>query len=255
MLRWALDYTAVDLKKLTPPHFSDATFTDMNHMAIHYFILLYPIFMAGCAVYFLYLAFTYIFEFIWRKIQERTYCFINVKYDDAAFKWINTYMQEKKLIAKDRNLRCTIKKQSGNWWEEIFKVKDEKAKPEIEFKTGQGDHAFYFEDTLIWVNHSIGKTILTGWNRTPTEPEELYIVTYGTDTTVLKKFIETAMDFCLDKDKDKISIYELHRWWNGWTKVQMKKPRSIESVILDKDNSQMLCDDIRKFQNSESWYF
>lgn len=63
------------------------------------------------------------------------------------------------------------------------------------------------------------------------------------------------MNYCLDKDKDKITIYELHRWFNGWTKAQKKKPRTLESVILDKDNSEMLCKDIKKFQDSEKWYF
>ena len=59
------------------------------------------------------------------------------------------------------------------------------------------------------------------------------------------------MKHCNEKDKEKISIYELHRWGNFWTKVQMKKPRPIESVILDKNNAQMLCDDIKVFQNSQ----
>lgn len=116
-------------------------------------------------------------------MQEKTYCYINIKYDDDSFTWINTYMSEKGLIKEDRNLRCSIKA-AGNspWWEEIFKVKDEKAKPDVEFKTGAGDHVFTYKGKKIWVHHAIGKTILTGWSRTPTEPEELYIVTYGNNT-------------------------------------------------------------------------
>lgn len=62
------------------------------------------------------------------------------------------------------------------------------------------------------------------------------------------------MDYCINKDKDKVIIYELHRWYNGWTKVQKKTPRTLESVILDKNNAQRLCDDIVKFQESEKWY-
>ena len=107
--------------------------------------------------------------------------------DDDSFTWVNRYMQEKKLIEEDRNLRCSIKKAgSKNWWEEIFKVKDEKAKPEVEFKTGAGDHIFQFRGKTIWVHHSIGEAILTGWENTPTEPEELYVSTYGKDTSILK---------------------------------------------------------------------
>jgi chaperone BCS1 len=104
------------------------------------------------------------------------------------------------------------------------------------------------------VHHSIGDPILTGWENTPTEPEELYISTYGKDTSILKQFIEECMHYCIEKDKDKIAIYELHRWFNGWTKVQKKKPRPIESVILDKDNTKMLCEDIIKYKESQKWY-
>jgi hypothetical protein len=43
----------------------------------------------------------------------------------------------------------------------------------------------------------------------PTDPEELYIVTYGNDTSILKEFIEDAMKYCPSLDKDKISICNL----------------------------------------------
>lgn len=190
----------------------------------------------------------WLYSYAMWKINEKLYCMINIKYDDESFTWINRFMQDKKLIQQSRNLRCVIKKADSNHWlEEIFKVKDEKAKPEVEFKTGAGHHRVIFKGKKIWIYHHIGKAIPTGWNLTPTEQEELYLSTRGNDTSIIKDFIETCMKYCVDKDKDKIKIYELHRWYNGWTKVQMKTPRKLESVILDKDNSEMLCKDIKKF--------
>ena len=106
----------------------------------------------------------------------------------------------------------------------------------------------------MWVHHQIGETILTGWERRPTEPENIYIVTWGQNTDPIKEFIDDAVVHCMDKENDMIGIYELHRWGLGWTKVQKKKPRSFESVILDKDNSKMMCDDIKNFQNASKWY-
>lgn len=58
----------------------------------------------------------------------------------------------------------------------------------------------------------------------------------------------------MDKNNNMVGIYELHRWGLGWTKVQKKRPRSFESVILDKDNSQTMVEDIQNFQNSSDWY-
>ena len=189
-------------------------------MAIHYFIVFYPLFMACFVIYCLGMLLHYWYGLVWFKIQERLYCSVYIKDDDDSFNWINRYMQEKKIIQNDRNLRCGIKKASSvNWWEDIFKVKDEKAKPEVEFKTGAGNHIFRYKGKTIWVNHSIGKPIVTGWNNTPTEPEGLTVCTYGNDTRLIKDFIEECMNYCIDKDKDKITIYEQHRWGPFFTKV------------------------------------
>jgi len=106
----------------------------------------------------------------------------------------------------------------------------------------------------MWVHHQIGKTIITGHERRPSEPENIYFVTWGRNTDLIKEFIDDAVVHCMDKENDMISIYELHRWGLGWTKVQKKKPRSFESVILNKDNSKMMCEDIKNFQDSHEWY-
>jgi len=66
---------------------------------------------------------------------------------------------------------------------------------------------------------------LTGWEKTPTDVDYITLTTTGTDTTILKEFIDAAIVHNMDKDNDKICIYELHRWGIGWTKVQAKKPR------------------------------
>jgi hypothetical protein len=80
--------------------------------------------------------------------------------------------------------------------------------------------------------------MLLGHDRQPTTPETLDIMTWGTDNTVLKDFINTAIKHCMEKDNDTIGIYELHRWGLGWIKAQAKKPRPMSSVVLDKDLSE-----------------
>jgi hypothetical protein len=52
----------------------------------------------------------------------------------------------------------------------------------------------------------------------------------------------------MEKDNDTIGIYELHRWGLGWMKAQAKKPRGMDTVVLDKDLSKNLIDDIKWFQ-------
>ena len=51
----------------------------------------------------------------------------------------------------------------------------------------------------------------------------------------------------MDKDNDKIAILELHPWGLGWMKANAKKPRGMDTVVLDKDLSQSLIEDIKWF--------
>lgn len=88
----------------------------------------------------------------------------------------------------------------------------------------------------------------------PQELEHIDIVTWGTDTTIIKEFIDSCIEHSIEKETDLIGIYELHRWGLGWTKVQSKRPRPLESVILDKDNASKLLEDVRHFQASANWY-
>lgn len=69
----------------------------------------------------------------------------------------------------------------------------------------------------------------------------------GTDTTILKEFIDAAITHNMAKDENLLSIYELHRWGIGWTKVQSKKPRQIETVILDRNLSSEVIADMKRF--------
>lgn len=58
----------------------------------------------------------------------------------------------------------------------------------------------------------------------------------------------------MKKDEGMIGIYEQHRWGIGWTKIQSKKPRAMESVILDTGLKDKIIADIKKFQDSAQWY-
>ncbi len=54
----------------------------------------------------------------------------------------------------------------------------------------------------------------------------------------------------MDKDAEAVEIYELHPWGLGWNLAQAKKPRPIESVVLDEGLTKKIVDDITVFQKS-----
>ena len=51
-----------------------------------------------------------------------------------------------------------------------------------------------------------------------------------------------------------MNIYQVHRWGGAWEKCQQKRPRAIESVILDTNISEKIVEDINHFQKSAEWY-
>ena len=51
---------------------------------------------------------------------------------------------------------------------------------------------------------------------------------------------------------EKIYIYNTN--WHGWGIDLVKKPRPLESVILDGDNARKLIDDMENFKDSAQWY-
>ena len=92
-------------------------------------------------------------------------------------------------------------------------------------------------------------------NKESTDIELITLTTFGTDTEILKEFIDEAVEYNLRKESNKIGIYELHRWGLGWTKVQSKTPRGLDSVILDKQLATDIIEDIKKFKASPKWYY
>ena len=109
------------------------SFADANKQSIRYFLFIYPVLASLAGGFTIAYILFHLYGFLWQKIQDRLFCSIRISYDDDTFMWCNKFMQDKGFIKNDNSLRGRIKKTSGPWWEEIFKVKDDKAKPELEF--------------------------------------------------------------------------------------------------------------------------
>ena len=67
----------------------------------------------------------------------------------------------------------------------------------------------------------------------PTKQETLSIMCYGQDTKPRRELVQEAIDFAQEKETDLVKIYQVHRWGDMWDECQQKKPRPINSVILD----------------------
>jgi hypothetical protein len=51
----------------------------------------------------------------------------------------------------------------------------------------------------------------------------------------------------MDQDKGLLGIYQVLGWISMWMKVQTKKARSLDSVVLDSDIAETMTKDISTF--------
>ena len=114
-------------------------------------------------------------------------------------------------------------------------------------------HIFEFKGKTFWVNHHVGETLITGWERMPTEMEELTIMTWGNDTSYIKDFIDACVVHNMKTDKNHINIYELHHWGIGWTKVQSKKPsqEKMKNAVINELKTRNTGNHLFKFNPNE----
>lgn len=51
-----------------------------------------------------------------------------------------------------------------------------------------------------------------------------------------------------------LKIYQTHRWGDMWEECQQKKPRALNSVVLDSTVAEDVIADMKKFIESSEWY-
>jgi hypothetical protein len=83
---------------------------------------------------------------------------VKIKSNDSIFDNINKYMKDMGYTRAEVSLRARVMP--------VYKRKD-KAKEEMEYVPGYGNHVIKFNDKTLWVIHSVGETIVSGWDRTP----------------------------------------------------------------------------------------
>jgi mitochondrial chaperone BCS1 len=197
--------------------------------------------------------FYYVISFIYNEMRRRITCSITIQSSDDVYKMVLNYLTQKGYLKGSMTqMKCQIKKKEYTWW--YNRSKEESQKPQVEFLPGPGNHFFIFKGKKMWAITYEGETLLTGWEKKPTKQETLSIMCYGQDTKPLRELISEAIDFAQEKETNLVKIYQVHRWGDMWDECQQKKPRSINSVILDSNIAETVVEDIKRFMDSSEWY-
>merc|ERR1712159_37239 len=183
---------------------------------------------------------------------------ITVENSDPSFDTVLDYITKQGIVSTGDKRAVTSKRKNMTMRERIqeWAIGRQQA-PTLEFRPDGGDAltVFRWEDTSIYMTRSKGEVVTTGLDRKPTTLEKIRLQAFGMDDSVLRKFLNAAMQSSFDTDREMLNIWVMcDDWWGSWEKAMSKKPRSVDSVILDGTLSSELIQDATNFFARSDWY-
>lgn len=176
---------------------------------------------------------------------------------NAVLDYITAEFLSKKLGATSIMRVQTKVKKNKTWkdWRNEWNGIGKNKAPELEYRPNDNAtlHEFSYKGHKFLFSITKGKTVTVGWERKPVTQETLRLSMWGTDRKLIMELLNEAILSAQSKDEGGIHIYVLSRW-DGWEKAMTKRPRTIDSVILDLDDAESILDDARKFMTSGDWY-
>lgn len=167
-------------------------------------------------------------------------CSVVIDSMDPTYKWVLLYLTEKGFLADQMSdMIVKVVKPKRTYWGESKK----KEKTKVEYYPAPGTHYFSYKNKKMWAVQDQGKTQVVGWNNKPETQERIVIMCYGGDVILIKDLIDDAVVYSMDQDKGLLGIYQV-LWGSYWMKVQTKKARTLDSVVLDTDIAETLTKDI-----------
>ena len=112
-----------------------------------------------------------------------------------------------------------------------------------------------YKKHLIYVSRKSGETLTVGCERQMVKMESLSLSVFGTDSTIIKSLISDAIGRVNQNKAGCVRVFvRTDGWSGGWVCALSKKPRSFDSVVLDKSLSHQLLNDARAFLGAAQWY-
>ena len=190
-------------------------------------------------------------------IRSRTHTSVSIKNDDPVYDKVIDYIGKQSLAETGALTARTFKKEK-TWkeWRKEF-TQGDRAPPAVEYRPASNNemHVILYRGKKILMHRKQGETITTGWERKPMMLETLTLSSWGMDNHLIKQLIDDAVGASFQQQSDEVNIFTQCRGWpGGFEKAMSKKPRSIESVILDQNLANELLEDARDFLRSSEWY-
>jgi mitochondrial chaperone BCS1 len=188
----------------------------------------------------------------WRSVLVS----ITVKKPDVAYDWLAAWLaHNRSQILSSTNVSLSvIEKESsgGSYWRrcEEEAVPDEK---NMQFLPGEGEHVFKFKGRWVWMSRSTSNPISGGMYNRPIVTETLSVSMIGRNQAPLIELFLEGMKLHRKTEDALTKVYTLEDGYY-WRVASQRKPRPIDSVVLDGNIMQSLLADLRLFLASEKDY-
>lgn len=203
----------------------------------------------GTVTSLLYWIYNTVVDFFWRSVLVT----ITVTKPDVAYNWLAAWLAENRhqmLTSTSVTLSVLEKEQRSYWRRDEEEVLTEK---NMQFLPGEGQHLFKFHGKWVWLTRSISSPVSGGYYGRPIITETLSVSMMGrTQAPLIELFIE-GMKLYRREETNITKVYTLEDGYD-WRVASQRRPRPLESVVLDGNLMTSIVDDLKLFLKSEQDY-
>jgi chaperone BCS1 len=163
------------------------------------------------------------------------------------------FMQKKDMLKLDCvNLRAFISPFQEDKQADVFGNRL-KVIPDLMFMPEDGVYPFQYNGQKMFIVYYRSEQVhLTSTDRKIDFLKSVKIECEGESVEPIKQFINDAIKGFGQSNLEDMMIYE--NLGGAWIKSKNKRSRTMESVILDKEISERVLEDLKEFVDSEEWY-
>jgi len=190
-------------------------------------------------------------------LRGRTFCSITISNRDESFSKVIDFIGKQGIVSSGCLVASTHqKKKTWKDWRTEFMMGVRSA-PKMDYAPANNNdlHVINYAGSRILMHRSKGETVVAGWERKPVQMETLSLSSWGSKVEPLKQLIDDALKASFEEQQEELNVFVMNDMFGAsWEKALSKKPRAIDSVILDEDLAEGLLADARGFLSSAEWY-
>ncbi len=179
-------------------------------------------------------------------LRRRFVLRIDILDRDESFTWLVAW-----LAAHPYRHRCRLLSVKTSNSKLLGGTGDTDTKKRINLAPAPGPHFFFYKKRLVILRRTRqeGGDLQAGLLGIQ---EKFDLTIFSRDVSLVNSLLEDAREIANPEDSSVVNIYRAE--WNTWILAKKQPIRNLESIVLEGDNRDILLNDIKDFQSSESWY-